>query len=529
MYLESNAESYKDIIYGFSNNLDPIPLIFVPDLMEIVSLPLNIGSLAYDTCKLFFSETNCWLAKGTMKILGYSVFNLIRPFVLRSKKTAALEGLMRSLDTIGNIITKYQADPSSIHIRNHVGTFYQLEWKNNGESLSFEKAKLNDNSQIRRLGLSSLISKAVSLPDHDPRFYRYAVVDDKIDNCTGFSCFSADKSNERPKIRKTLLNVTKPSWVPDFPRNYTESGDDIVSWDKTTGASYYSFGWYSDEEKAFCTGRSYKPILSDFDNIYYLRCLLDDKDTECIYDASLEEQQECQKYVKPSRSEQDRCNTKSGDDDCDYYSKHSHDKKSTIDYWNTYKKCNTEGSCTSVQSIKPIISFYLGSNALYDIKPVDYALRKTYKMFGDSINLPAFQHTALFLNLGENSDGVIITYGEYYSENYNYHLNCDGVKYYGLSFDEFKKRYTAFDVQEMYSPYNYTVSSFLDVLREWDGWRAYDYDFLSHNCQDFTAEIISKLKLSRKNLTDDDEKIPPKILHQLQFNEKMQLKAPNHK
>lgn len=489
---------------------------------------IGIIDIGKELCPLSFEQSTCDTIGDVSTALLHVLFNIIRPIVFEKSKTTALEGFKKKTGTLKNIINKYKNDPDSFKIRTHVGNFYQLEWREitglnerSGLSLSFDLARASDPTKIRRIDSIQALTTMKKIGDHQPYYYRYAIYDDKVNNCNQFSCWSVEKKNERAIIRR--LNAEKPSWVPDFPADDNSISDDMVSWDHTDKSSYYSFGWYSGKEDAFCSGRSTEKSLANFDNFIYLFCQLKDKNGNkilCKYNASLTEQEECIPYLKPERSNDNRCNA-ADDEGCKYYSKYSHTKKSSSKGSNTFQKCEVEGSCTSSQKSAPVKLLYLGSNSLYNIKSGDYLLRVGRKYLGNLMFEPALQHPALFVELKNQEEGIVIAYGEYDTFKYSNYLNCDGVRVTRMTLEDFKKEYTAFDLKKMALQYNMTAGALLDEMKTMKNWRAKDYNFWSHNCQDFIADVIKHFNLVRLKASEkDDYDIPYKILTNLNQNER---------
>ncbi|KAK8853731.1 hypothetical protein M9Y10_016274 [Tritrichomonas musculus] len=188
---------------------------------------------------------------------------------------------------------------------------------------------------------------------------------------------------------------------------------------------------------------------------------------------------------------------------------------------NTFQKCEVEGSCTSSQKSAPVKLLYLGSNSLYNIKPGDYLLRVGRKYLGNLMFEPALQHPALFVELKNQEEGIVIAYGEYDTFKYANYLNCDGVRVTRMTLEDFKKEYTAFDLKKMALQYNMTAGALLDEMKTMKNWRAKDYNFWSHNCQDFIADVIKHFNLVRLKASEtDDYDIPYKILTNLNQNER---------
>ena len=194
------------------------------------------------------------------------------------------------------------------------------------------------------------------------------------------------------------------------------------------------------------------------------------------------------------------------------------------------------------------------------------------------INTPKIAHYALLLKTFDKRN-VVIEYGNYLNKNserkstgiigscssnkyresennYNYYyllkdgarfyeiksneingndesiFNIIGANYYGESLEEFKKQYysknsrgsSEFHCFRFNVCNEITLGELVNYFIKDNIWNAKDYNVLTHNCQDFVAECIKILKITRKNGVDKERgreilHLSPCVLKALYDNE----------
>jgi hypothetical protein len=103
------------------------------------------------------------------------------------------------------------------------------------------------------------------------------------------------------------------------------------------------------------------------------------------------------------------------------------------------------------------------------------------------------QHTALWL--GDESDGVAIEFGDYKNTAWSKHnfLGESGVRMILGDLSEFAAHYS---VTELVVNKEMTVKELWKAMQQRGTWTSEAYGSLTHNCNDFTNEVIDELKLS---------------------------------
>ena len=155
------------------------------------------------------------------------------------------------------------------------------------------------------------------------------------------------------------------------------------------------------------------------------------------------------------------------------------------------------------------------------------------KAFIPSLYHPSLTHRAIQLNLENTNDIAIIEYGQYFTkesdiknnfilsscssssnpresknENFYYYINEDGARISVFTEDFLMKKFKG---------YPYSLKKLIILLKELidnlkgEKWEAKKYNVLTHNCQNFGAEVIRILKATRKN-EDDKIRLKEKIL-----------------
>ena len=78
-----------------------------------------------------------------------------------------------------------------------------------------------------------------------------------------------------------------------------------------------------------------------------------------------------------------------------------------------------------------------------------------------------------------------------------------GANYYGISFEEVKKKTTDdFSFHQLNVGNEITLGELVNYFIKDNNWNAKDYNVLTHNCQDFASKCIKILKLTRMNDLD---------------------------
>ena len=85
-----------------------------------------------------------------------------------------------------------------------------------------------------------------------------------------------------------------------------------------------------------------------------------------------------------------------------------------------------------------------------------------------------------------------------------------------MTLGEFKESFQSFPIKKMRPGRNLTLTRLLSEVKDSGDWGVYDYNWLTNNCQHFTAAVLNVLEAKRMQRSDNDwADIPPPIMNTL--------------
>ena len=171
------------------------------------------------------------------------------------------------------------------------------------------------------------------------------------------------------------------------------------------------------------------------------------------------------------------------------------------------------GDCLDKYKDEEIQKIFFGASALFQ-------MNGPMRFINDLINVPNWQHTALWAgdSTSPNAKGVVFAYGNYYPTMYD--TSCDGARINEMTLAEFQRLHDAFEVKELKTGRNMTVGEVATEISQQDIWRQENYNWRTHNCQHFTAEIVGILEATIPEPTNTDKRrIPSVVMNKLVKND----------
>ena len=499
--------------------------------------------------------------------------SIISDIVKDNKRTYAMHGLKNKANLLGSLFQQYRQNPDSFRITRHVGNMYSLDsWVKQTEESDWDKVTGCTREQIELENFHSPeeLKELTKIPfgdlfngltDHDSRSYRHAIQDPACDILPE-SLMRLDKStretvenplftNFRRLARATeplpdLPDLTYPSWLPEL-----DNDDDFVVCDldavneSESEWTVTEFQWTSTNESWQCDGVALNCNMS-----HILSAVCSNETVICAFNAT-EGTDECAPIPTKEAVFTNRC----GDDRLDACyresksegksssgcssnrnprssskgskrgsSGSSNDKSSgsskqgaSSTGFSVNEYCDEQFSCASDLGDFVVKAVYLGGNACLDFEPGYQMMRAARRLFGKRIPAPNFQHTAIWFgenDAGDDSVGAILVYGEYY--NYNRdptYLSCDGARSFVMTLGEFKQMFRSFPVKKMQPGRNLSISRLLQEVTDSGDWTVDDYNWITNNCQHFTAAVLNVLEAKRNFAQENDwAQIPPPIM-----------------
>ena len=490
------------------------------------------------------------------------------------KRTYAIHGIKNRANLLGTLFKQYREDPTRFRIRRHVGQMYSLDsWVKESKSSDWDKltgctreqiepSKFHSPEELRELTQISFWGVLKGLKDHDARSYRHAIQDPACDILPESMMLLDDSARavaENPFYRDYRLvaraseplpdipDINYPSWLPEF-----DDDDDFVVCDldaineSESQWTVTDFQWTSVNESWQCDGVSLNCNMS-----YILSAVCSNDTMICAFNAT-EGTDECAPLPSKEVVFSDRCGVdKAGD--C-YKESISQDKSSSGCSSNrnptssvkkshagssagsndsnsrssregissspssVHEYCNDQYSCADDLGDFVVTRVYLGGNPCLDFEPGYQMMRVARQLFGQRVPAPNFQHTAIWFGErddGDDSIGAILVYGEYY--NYNQdptYLSCDGARSFVMTLGEFKQMFRSFPVKKMRPGRNLTLTQLLSEVKNSGDWSVDDYNWITNNCQHFTAAVLNVLEAKRNHAQESDwAEIPPPIMN----------------
>ena len=573
---ESDAR-LSDGIYGYVYRNDLIPRFFVDQIYSVFCdyIPLvckTITSMAKHLSKrctqLGITVCNNEKQGVILTLLGNYIDVSLTPGI----RTFALNALFKQASLLSTLFLRYRDNPDSFLIREHVGMMYTLDsWVKESSDTDLNNMtgctrqqiyvdKFHWPHELAKIAQVPWSELTTTMADHDPRSYRHAIQDpacdlmpEMPDQFTGQSIHTNPFMTDfRALARSSELtyetsDAVYPDWMPKFDNN-----DDFLVCEQNLSVSspVTDFQWTSVDEGWQCDGVAVDCNLSSI-----LSIVCSNDTVMCFFNATSNTQECIDIAVKPA-VEENRCMAPPGHN-CFVRSKKSQNKSSSGCSSNTKphssSKSSKRGSCgssndnTSGSSKKGasstkgstyyacdedpvscstdlgdfvVTAVYLGGNACVDFEPGYAVMRGARSLFGKAIPAPNFQHTAIWFGENDNGNesiGAILVYGEYYNPTGDpTYLSCDGAQSFIMTLGEFKETFQSFPIKKMRPGRNLTLTRLLSEVKDSGDWGVYDYNWLTNNCQHFTAAVLNVLEAKRMQRSDNDwADIPPPIMNTL--------------